>query len=71
MTGEECRAARDALQLSFYDLARLAGLAEITVKRFELGRTTRPGTVIALRKAIRRAAEGRGPVLNWDERRGV
>jgi DNA-binding XRE family transcriptional regulator len=56
---EDWRAKRVALGLSTYALAQLAGLAERTVVLFEAGRTKpRPTTQVALRRGLRRAAEG-------------
>lgn len=57
MTKEECSAARARLGWSTYRLAAIAGLAEKTVLRFEAGEAEpRPGTLIALRRALRTGA---------------
>ena len=58
MTGDECRRERERLGLSIDRLATRAGLAALTVTRFELGVTEpRPVTLVALRKAFRLLAE--------------
>jgi ribosome-binding protein aMBF1 (putative translation factor) len=55
-----CRKAREALGWSPWTLARAAGLAERTILDFESGATTpRPGTLIALRRALGSAASHR------------
>lgn len=57
LTPEECAQRRLALGLTAAQLARLAGLVERTVTRFESREVAaRPGTLIALRKAFRTAA---------------
>src|SRR5690606_34602373 len=58
MTPEECSAARERLGWTTHRMASIAGLAERTIIRFEAGEATpRPGTLIALRRALRSAQE--------------
>jgi predicted transcriptional regulator len=55
-----CRKAREALGWSPWTLARAAGLAERTILDFEAGTTRpRPGTLIALRRALAQATSER------------
>jgi predicted transcriptional regulator len=55
LTPDECRELRLRLGISSGELARCAGLIERTVIRFEAGLVApRVGTVIALRRALRR-----------------
>lgn len=57
LSGQECVSLRNALGMSVERLAYLAGVTERTVVRFENGAVTaRPGTIIALRKALKLAA---------------
>lgn len=50
-----CRRRREALGLSPYELARRAGLQELTVIRFEAAQVRpRPVTVVALHNALSR-----------------
>ena len=56
MTPEDCRKLRASLGLTQDKLATLSGLAERTIQLFEAERVQpRPGTLIALRKAFRKA----------------
>jgi len=58
MTPEQCRAERERLSVTVGALASAAGLAERTVKLFEESRVSpRPGTLIALRRGLRRLQE--------------
>lgn len=55
---QECVSQRKALGMSVERLAHLAGVTERTVVRFESGAAApRPGTIIALRKALKMAAQ--------------
>ncbi len=58
MTPDECRTRRTELGMSTERLASLAGLAERTVVKFEASLVSpRPGTVIALGRAFRKASD--------------
>jgi predicted transcriptional regulator len=55
LSPDDCRRRRQALGLDPYQLARAAGLFELTVIRYEAALVRpRPVTVVALRKTLRR-----------------
>lgn len=54
-TPDTCRRRREAVGLTRYQLARAAGLNEITIARFEDGvASPRIGTLVAIGKALAR-----------------
>ncbi len=56
LTPSQCRMARAALQIGVRDLAEMAGLAAMTVTRFENGHSSgSPKTQAALRRALETA----------------
>lgn len=56
-----CRRRREALGISPHELARQAGLQELTVIRFEAALVRpRPVTIVALHNALRRLEAVRG-----------
>jgi DNA-binding XRE family transcriptional regulator len=57
LTAQQCRAARAGLLLAAGDLAKEAGVARMTVSRFETGQTE---LIAATAKALRDALEARG-----------
>ena len=59
MTGELCRAARAALQMSNSELANAAGVGVNTISRFEQGSDLR----VSNAQAIQAALEARGVVF--------
>ncbi len=57
LSGQECLGLRNALGMSVERPAFLAGVTERTAVRFENGAVTaKPGTIKALRKALKVAA---------------
>jgi DNA-binding XRE family transcriptional regulator len=58
MSPEECLGRRSRLALTRESLARLAGVAERTIRMLEEGRVSpRPTTLVALRRGFRLAEQ--------------
>ena len=59
ITAEQCRAARGLLNWTGNDLAREAGVALNTVRKFEVGKTMpMPNNLAAIQTAFERAGVG-------------
>lgn len=57
LTARQCRAARAGLEMSAGDLAKEAGVARMTISRFETGQTE---LIAATAQVLRNAFERRG-----------